>query len=227
MKSLVTLSCFIVLVVASTARAEGLRSFFNADFYQNLRQSYGEPAERRAKKWQKLILKAQSDSEWNKANKINDFFNENIQHQNDMPLWGEKDYWASPVETIGRGLGDCEDYAIAKFFSLRALGISENKLRLMYVRQLTSNSPHMVLIYFEEPKAIPLVLDNFNSKILPANKRPDLKPIYSFNGEGLWMAEATGAGRKIENSGGVSAWDQLLQRIESGSLPQFGIDPAL
>jgi len=218
LKTIVTTVCIILLCV-SVAYSERLQSIFTTDFYLNMALNYGKVAENRAKSWEDIIKGAQNDSEWNKLNKVNRFFNQAIQYQDDLPLWGKRDYWASPVETIARGKGDCEDYAIAKFFSLTALGVPESKLRLMYVRQLTVNQPHMVLIYFETPKSIPLVLDNYNLDILPANKRPDLKPIYSFNGGGLWMAKAKGLGRKVTNSRGVSAWDNLLQRIEQGSLP--------
>ena len=88
----------------------------------------------------------------------------------------------------------------------------------MYVRQRTVNQPHMVLIYFEELNQIPLVLDNFDTKLVPANKRNDLKPIYSFNGQGLWLAKSKGLGNKVKNSTGVSAWNTMLERIEQGEL---------
>ena len=167
------------------------------------------------------MIDNQSDSDWSKINKVNHFFNKSITYQDDLLLWGKKDYWASPVETIGRGKGDCEDFAIAKYFTLTSLGVDENKLRLMYVRQLTVNQPHMVLIYFENPKDVPFVLDNFNPKVLLASKRRDLKPIYSFNAQGLWMAKAKGLGRKVKNSRGVSAWNNLIQRIEGGEMQTF------
>ncbi|PKG82553.1 transglutaminase [Colwellia sp. 75C3] len=195
-----------------------LDGFFSDSFYQKLTSTYGDAAKRRAEKWRSVMLDNQTDSDWSKINKVNTFFNKTITYQDDLTLWGKKDYWASPAETIGRGMGDCEDFAIAKYFSLTSLGVNENKLRLMYVRQLTVNQPHMVLIYFENPKDVPFVLDNFNSKVLPATKRRDLKPIYSFNAQGLWMAKAKGLGRKVTKSKGVSAWNGLVQRIEDGEM---------
>jgi predicted transglutaminase-like cysteine proteinase len=195
-----------------------LDDFFSDDFYQKLNATYGGKAKSRAEKWRNVILENQADSDWEKINQVNHFFNRIITYQDDLELWGKKDYWASPVETIGRGKGDCEDFAIAKYFTLTSLGVDPNKLRLMYVRQLTVNQPHMVLIYFEDLKKAPFVLDNFNPKVLPASKRRDLKPIYSFNAEGLWMAKAKGLGRKVKNSRGVSAWDNLLLRIEGGEM---------
>ncbi len=218
LKKLLALLCLLLFFVKVTS-SDLIQNFFNQEFYEKLVNTYGNDAKVRAEKWKELLADSQSSSEWNKINKINYFFNQQISYQEDQQLWGRKDYWASPVETIGRGKGDCEDYAIAKFFSLTAIGVSEKKLRLMYVRQLTVNQPHMVLIYFEKPNSIPLVLDNYNPKVLPANKRPDIKPIYSFNGEGLWMAKAKGLGRKVKQGSGVSAWDKLLERIETGKIP--------
>lgn len=181
-------------------------------------QTYNQQAKERTEHWIDFLNNTNSKNEWQKINLVNQYFNNRIEYQNDDELWGKKDYWASPIETLARGAGDCEDYAIAKYFSLINLGVSEDKIRLMYVRQLTVNEPHMVLIYFESPGDIPFVLDNFNHKLLPASARNDLKPIYSFNGQGLWLAKAKGLGNKVKNSKGVSAWSKMIERIEQGEL---------
>ena len=83
----------------------------------------------------------------------------------------------------------------------------------------------MVLIYYENTETPPLVLDNINTKILPLNKRNDLKPIYSFNSDGIWMMRAKDPGKKVKNSAGVSAWRNLLLRIAEGPMPNFGTKP--
>ncbi|MBL4909511.1 MAG: transglutaminase-like cysteine peptidase [Alteromonadaceae bacterium] len=196
-------------------------SFNEPKLLSRVEAVYGKKAQQRTKNWLALLKSAKDNSQWNQLNKVNTFINRNVVYINDLPLWGKKDYWASPVETLGRGAGDCEDFAIAKFFSLVALGVPEEKLRLMYVRQLTVNEPHMVLIYFEQPNSIPFVLDNYDKRIKPATARRDLRPIYSFNGNGLWMAKAKGLGKKVNNSRGVSAWSALVQRIEQGELNNY------
>ena len=188
------------------------------DLIHRVEALYGQHAVDRTKAWLTFLKEHETSSEWQKINKVNHFFNKHIKYQTDIALWGKKDYWANPIETLGVGMGDCEDYAIAKYFSLIALGVPEEKIRLMYVRQLTVNEPHMVLIYFENSGDVPLVLDNFNHKLLAASQRRDLKPIYSFNGQGLWLAKAKGLGRKVKNSKGVSAWVKMLERIEQGEL---------
>jgi len=217
LKNINTLALILLIIIACPS-SSNLDEFFSDIFYQKFTKTYGTSATDRARKWHNFSLDHQLDSDWEKINKVNYFFNSTIAYEDDITLWGKKDYWASPVETIGRGKGDCEDFAIAKYFSLTSLGVDKNKLRLMYVRQLKVNQPHMVLIYFEDLNKTPFVLDNFNKKVLPANKRKDLKPIYSFNAEGLWLAKAKGLGRKVNNSRGVSAWDVLVQRIEEGEM---------
>ena len=53
----------------------------------------------------------------------------------DEKLWGQSDYWASRMESIGQNAGDCEDYVIAKFFTLIDLGIPQEKLYFTYVKE--------------------------------------------------------------------------------------------
>lgn len=191
---------------------------FSAEFYNRLTRQYDDNAIARAKRWQSQLESLQQASEWQKINKINNFFNREIIYKTDMQLWKKQDYWASPVETIGQGQGDCEDFVIAKFFSLIALGVPEDKLRLMYVRHLKVNQPHMVLLYTQHKTAKTVVLDNFNPEILATHLRTDLKPIYSFNGQGLWLAKAKGLGKKVANSRGVSAWTALVTKIERDNI---------
>ena len=115
-------------------------------------------------------------------------------------MWGVKDYWATPLEFLSRGAGDCEDYSIAKYFTLKELGVSEKKMRITYVKALKLRQAHMVLTYFETPRSVPLVLDNLIPTIKPATQRKDLLPVYSFNGSGLWLAKSRGSGKKVGSS---------------------------
>ncbi len=120
---------------------------------------------------------------------VNGYFNRRIVFAEDMEVWGVADYWASPLEALDKGRGDCEDYAIAKYFSLLAMGMPAARLRLVYVRaQIGGDSQaHMVLAYYAQPNAEPLILDNLINDIKPASRRLDLVPVFSFNGEGLWQ----------------------------------------
>jgi predicted transglutaminase-like cysteine proteinase len=124
---------------------------------------------------------------------VNVFFNRRIVFRDDAEAWNQPDHWASPLELLDKGQGDCEDYAIAKYFSLLVLGMPVQRLRLVYVRaQIDGNSvAHMVLAYYPQPGAEPLILDNLVTSVRPASRRPDLTPVFSFNSEGLWNGVGT------------------------------------
>jgi predicted transglutaminase-like cysteine proteinase len=96
------------------------------------------------------------------------------------------------------------------------LGIPEEKLRITYVKAVELNQAHMVLTYFENRRAIPLVLDNLIIEIKPANLRRDLAPVYSFNGSGLWLAKARGDGQRVGNASRLSLWEDLTLRVKNG-----------
>jgi predicted transglutaminase-like cysteine proteinase len=124
---------------------------------------------------------------------INTWFNRSVIFRTDDAATGEADHWASPLETLQSGHGDCEDYAIAKYFSLIAVGTPVARLRLVYVRaQVAGNDAqaHM-LAYYPQPNAEPLILDNLVTSVRPASRRPDLTPVFSFNSEGLWQGVGT------------------------------------
>jgi predicted transglutaminase-like cysteine proteinase len=105
----------------------------------------------------------------------------------DLLNYGARDHWATPVELFARG-GDCEDYAIAKFVALRALGFSNSGLRLVVVQDLTRRRPHAVLAVNVNDRA--LVLDNLLPSILPAEALGHYRPFYSINEENLWIHPA-------------------------------------
>jgi predicted transglutaminase-like cysteine proteinase len=166
--------------------------------------------------WQRMLLEGQRASETDKLRRVNDFFNHRIAFDDDMSIWGQNDYWATPIEVIGQGRGDCEDFSIAKYYSLIDLGIPINKLRLVYVKAIQTGpagtflQAHMVLAYYATPTADPLILDNLNPQILPASRRSDLSPIFSFNSAGLWH----GTGNNASKSN-LSRWQDLLARARA------------
>src|SRR5690625_6260154 len=106
-----------------------------------------------------------------------------------MELWGVGDYRARPLETLGVGAADCEDYVIGKYFSLIRLGVSPEKLRLVYVgAQVGGRSiAHMVLGYYPQPDAEPLILDNLSGVILPVSQWTDLQTEYRVGSEEVYV----------------------------------------
>ncbi len=172
---------------------------------------WGKQAQVRLLSWENLMRREWSSSDREKLEKVNSFINK-IPYREDIDVWGVRDYWATPVEFLGRGAGDCEDYAIAKYFTLKAMRIPEEKLRITYVKSLQVGKTHMVLTYADKPGDEPLVLDNLNKSIRPASERSDLMPIFSFNGTELWMAQQRGQGESTESSR-LKPWRNLLKRM--------------
>ena len=173
------------------------------------------------KDWLQTVNSAKSLGEQAKLTQINNFINRNIAFEKDFGIWQQSDYWATPLETIGQGRGDCEDFAIIKYVSLRMVGIPAKKLRLIYVKAKLqgANGPmqqaHMVLAYYATPNAEPLVLDNLDTTIRPASRRPDLQPVFSFNSEGIFAGVS---GMDKATSGGIgrlSRWEDVLRRISA------------
>jgi predicted transglutaminase-like cysteine proteinase len=150
-----------------------------------------------------------------KLDAINNFYNRQVQFRDDMEVWGQADYWASPLEMLDKGQGDCEDYAIGKYFSLVALGIATAKLRLVYVRAQVAGAvqAHMVLAYYRAPNAEPLILDNLVGELRPASQRPDLVPVFSFNSDGLWQGVGSqAAGDPLAR---LSRWREVLAKARA------------
>ncbi|MBR9884162.1 MAG: sulfate adenylyltransferase [Oceanospirillales bacterium] len=201
-----------LLCLPTAASAKSLVDFSPA-LLNRVEAKFGKQAVLRLNGLKKLIETNQNMTEMQKVKEVNDFFNL-VPYYTDIVHWHKEDYWATPFEKLTTFGGDCEDYAIAKYFSLRELGIPDDRMRIMYVKALNWNQAHMVLTYFPQPRSIPLVLDNLNPEILPANKRKDLVPVYSFNGDGLWLAKERGTGKRVGGSEKLGLWTDLQRRVE-------------
>lgn len=185
-------------LVLETARIE----------YQNL---YGEAAQRRLDAWEALL---ETGGVWpleKQLQEVNAFFNQ-LRFLNDGDQWGSRDYWATPLEFLGNGAGDCEEFAIAKYVSLVYLGVPVSQLRITYVKALRLNQAHMVLTWAERSGAEPVVLDNLISEIQPASQRQDLQPVYSFNAESLYLSNP-GSEQRVSDASRVGSWQQLRARM--------------
>ena len=184
-----------------------------------IEEKYNLKAKQRAIALQNMLTAAkQANRDQEKLTLINDFFNRHIKFVDDSIHWGKKDYWATPLEFIASGAGDCEDFSIAKYFSLKEAGLAEDKLRLTYVKAIKLGQAHMVLTYYARPRSIPLVLDNLIPQIKKANQRKDLVPVYSFNGSGLWIAKSRGIGKRVGSSSRLSLWENLKKKIRNKTI---------
>jgi predicted transglutaminase-like cysteine proteinase len=179
----------------------------------NIRNRYGALAGERVGGWRELMVTPTDTPDTEKLKRVNDFFNR-AAFRSDKEHWGEDDYWATPLELLVTDAGDCEDYAIAKFFTLREMGMGPEHLKVTYVKSLNLNQAHMVLAWYSTPTAEPLILDNLVQDILPASQRTDLVPVYSFNADGLWLARARGLGERVGDSGRISQWASINERMQ-------------
>lgn len=165
--------------------------------------------------WLELLRELEGQEIPRQLKGVNDFFNRRVRWLEDSRIWGEDDFWATPLETLAKGAGDCEDYSIAKYQTLKKLGVPGERLRMIYVRARIGRGnvtqAHMVLGYYDTPDGEPLVLDNLLPTILPSSQRDDLSPVFSFNSDGLW---AGGASRSLADpTQRLSRWRSVLQRM--------------
>ncbi len=204
------IACFI-FTISSAQKTY----FISQQKLDKLTLKYGDKAKKRFLLWDQLIQESKDKDILNKLKNVNDFFNK-VKYRTDPNHWKKNDYWATPYEFLGTGAGDCEDYAIAKYYTLRKLGVPEKKLRIVYVKLLRSSNfeqAHMVLTYYHKPDATPIVLDNVNKKLKLASKRSDLRPIYSFNAAGLWQAKNRGRTQEKVGKNNLKNWKSLVDRI--------------
>ena len=207
---------FIVFLILLTTWIDAKQQtiLFTEQKLSQIEKEYGEKTSQRFIKWKQFVVENQTKTDLEKLKLTNDFFNQQLLWIADKKLWKKKDYWATPMETLIKRAGDCEDFTIIKYFTLISLGMPINRLKLTYVKALKYNQAHMVLTYSETKRSVPLVLDNINKKILPANKRKDLKPVYSFNGEGLWLQKQKKLGKKVGKSSRIRLWVDLNKRMK-------------
>lgn len=186
------------------------------------KQRYGEDAYKNILELQQLITQLRTASEADKLKQINNFFNQKIAYAEDIDLWGSSDYWATPLESIGRQAGDCEDFSIAKYVFLKILNVPNEKLRLTYVRaeimnlDRTAVRAHMVLSYYATPQSEPLILDSLVPEIMPSSSRKDLTPIFSFNDKGLWVGSSSKP--KGDAPAHLSRWRDVLTRMQADGI---------
>ena len=206
--TLLTLSFALLLALLQPSRA------WDADRMLRAAQRLGPNATASVRLLQPLLVQAATMDDASRLQTINEFFNRRIVYAEDTEVWNQVDYWATPLETLAQGRGDCEDYAIAKYFSLVASGMPVSKLRLVYVRAQLGGQvqAHMVLAYYASPGAEPLILDSLVTEVRPASRRPDLTPVFSFNSEGLWQGVgAQSAGDPVAR---LSRWREVLLKVK-------------
>ena len=116
---------------------------------------------------------------------VNQWVNRKIAFGEDRTIYGRADYWATAGETLRRGVGDCEDFAIVKMELLSALGIARNRMKLVIARDLVRNADHAVLVVALGERSV--MLDNVTDRLLDARLPNDYRPIMSFSQNAKWV----------------------------------------
>lgn len=199
--------------------AQTFASDYVLTLLEKVRERYSEEAYQNLLQLRDLLGQLASVSESGKVSMINDFTNQHVQFIDDSELWGMEDYWATPLETLGRGAGDCEDFSITKYMLLKKSGVPMEKLRLTYVKaRMPSGNirAHMVLAYYASPGSDPLILDNLSRELLPASRRQDLYPVFSFNEQGLFLANNPQV--RAGSPTNISKWRDVITRMRQDGL---------
>lgn len=138
--------------------------------------------------WKKFLISIKKYDKFTQMRAINRRMNK-AKYISDKSNWGKKDYWATPGEFMAR-FGDCEDYAIVKYMSLKLLGFTDKELRVVAVKDLNLKVGHAILVVIlkdeKTKKKKTYVLDNQIKKIVEANKIRHYEPVFSINRSFWW-----------------------------------------
>lgn len=134
------------------------------------------------REWRPLIERLRGQGRLTQVDEVNRFVNR-WPYITDSVNWGVDDYWATPGEFFAKG-GDCEEYAVVKFLSLRALGFGDDELRLVAVMDLRQDVEHVVTLVRVGRRT--LVLDNRVDGLVEADSVRHYKPVYSANERAWW-----------------------------------------
>lgn len=133
--------------------------------------------------WRTLMQELRGRPPLEQIEAVNDFMNR-VSYLTDPANYNMPDYWATPRQHLTRR-GDCEDYAIAKYVSLRALGFAEESLRILVLDDLNLRIPHAVLIVAIDGRT--LLLDNQIRSVVETRSVRHYRPIYSINASAFWI----------------------------------------
>jgi predicted transglutaminase-like cysteine proteinase len=181
--------CQTVLMLCSilphTALAEQ-SSYLSQSMLIEVQNQYGEQSMGRLRSWQEMIVNSTSAADIEKLRLANEFINRN-QLAPSQDYQDNSNYRATPLEFLILGSGDSEDFAIAKYITLREMGVEASKLRLTYSQSIEDDSYQMILAYYQSPDKEPLLLDNIENQIRPASANKDIRPLYSFRSKDILL----------------------------------------
>lgn len=212
--NVVSLTGLLLSFISLVWGADAMHSAVTPAMLQQAAGLFGEAGEKRVERWGLFMAAASELAEGEKLERTNAFFNHEVRFRSDQELWQREDYWATPLEFLGKQQGDCEDFVIAKYYTLLTLGVAEEKLRITYVKALKLNQAHMVLSYYATPGSEPVILDNLINTIEKASRRTDLAPVYSLNSGGMWLERAKGGSLRLGDPNRLDMWSDLKNRMQ-------------
>ena len=151
--------------------------------------------------WQTMIKQQQGARQIDQLQVVNSFINQ-WRYRADQRNYGKSDYWASPAEFFRRS-GDCEDYAIAKYVTLRQMGFDADQLRLVVVRDIRRDLAHAVLAVYVGNEVY--ILDNLSNKVRAQENVPEYAPYYSVNEQARWAHAAAPTSSKVASAAKIDA----------------------
>ncbi len=143
------------------------------------------------RQWRQIGVQAAGLDRREQLRIVNSYFNQSP-YKADRELYGVREYWATPAEFMARS-GDCEDYAIAKYFTLRHLGFHDDELRIVMLYDRIRGVGHAILAVLVEGDI--LILDNQNDIVLSHSRYKHYAPRYMMNQAALWAAPFPGFAR--------------------------------
>ncbi|MCW8196278.1 sulfate adenylyltransferase [Proteobacteria bacterium 005FR1] len=233
--SVLRMSFGVVVLLAVSAGCSTLVGSQEQALRDHVAKNHDVATVQRVESWlslRKRLRQQSSLTDLEKVRLVNDFFNA-IPWRADADIWEVEDYWATPLEMLVKNAGDCEDFAIAKFFTLLNAGFDPDRLRLTYVWQLAADGDgreqaHMVLAFLPDKSpgmapgrsAEPLILDNVDKDLLRLSERGDLQAVYSFNENKLWLAEDLLQPVNVASQARLRKWRKVNQRLSAEGGPR-------
>lgn len=209
----------LFLAAAAIAAELGYSRSLTPGLIAQRERQFGTGVRQRLQGWQAFVLETAAPGESTRQpgedrllRAVNRFFNR-IPSVTDLAHWRVEDYWATPSESLASNGADCEDYAIAKYFTLKELGVPVSRLRLVYAKTWQSREAHLVLAYYPDPRSDPLILDNLQANIQSASDRPDLIPVYTFNDDDLLWPQAGAPTVRLAATSNRK-WKDVLDKLQ-------------
>ena len=204
---------FIYALLFSSLHANTLYPTFSKQEKKIIKEHYSSIAIARIEDYLATLQQLATLPNTSRIIQTNTYLN-SLLPQYDDTQYQKEDYWQTPKEFLMRGAGDCEDYAIIKYFTLIKLGVDRRKLFLTSVKEKFSGGSHMVLSYFERENRSPLILDNLSFRVLDLQTREDLEAKLFINESGVYKLNRQNT--LIKTGTNFPLFEELLTRVKRG-----------